>query len=301
MRTKFLWLCLLLSWNTSALAALDVLACEPQWAALTLALGGEHVNVRSATTALQDPHQIQARPSLIAQARKADLLVCSGAGLEAGWLPPLLRKSANNGIQPGASGYFMATDAVELLEKPDSIDRSQGHVHAAGNPHVELDPHNMLAIASALTERLIELQPSAEADFSAAEQRFSNQMHDFLQDPHWQRKMQALAGKRYVAYHPNWTYLAAWLGMECVGTLEPKPGIPPTSGHISKLVKQLQQQPVAMILYATYQNDRAARSLGNRTATPVIGLPFSVQDWQQPNALIQRYQQLLEDLTDTTG
>ena len=160
------YLCLLpVLFTTSVYAQLNVFACEPEWKALVEVLGGEHVQAFSATTAYQDPHYIEARPSLIAKARQADLLVCAGAGLEEGWLPTLLLKANNRNIQPGTSGYFMATDYVLLKEIPTSIDRSQGHIHAAGNPHIHLDPRNMLIIAQPLVERLIEIDPANQADY----------------------------------------------------------------------------------------------------------------------------------------
>ena len=138
-------------------AALRVLACEPEWGALVQELGGALVEVSVATTALQDPHQIQAKPSLIAKARNADLLVCTGAELEVGWLPVLLQQSGNAKIQPGQPGNFAAADFVRKLDVPTQVDRSQGDVHAAGNPHIQTDPRNIALVATALTERLQQL------------------------------------------------------------------------------------------------------------------------------------------------
>src|SRR3954468_9098879 len=135
-------------------AALRVLACEPEWASLVQELGGPLVDVASATTALQDPHQVQARPSLIARVRNADLVVCTGAELEVGWLPVLLQQSGNDKVQAGQPGNFAAADFVRKLEIPATVDRAQGDVHAAGNPHIQTDPRNIAAVARALTTRL---------------------------------------------------------------------------------------------------------------------------------------------------
>ena len=129
-------------------AALRVFACEPEWGALAQELGGDLVDVSVATTALQDPHQIQAKPSLIARARNADLVVCTGAELEIGWLPVLLQQSGNAKVQPGQPGNFAAADYVRKLEVPTQLDRSQGDVHAAGNPHIQTDPRNIAQVAS---------------------------------------------------------------------------------------------------------------------------------------------------------
>jgi zinc/manganese transport system substrate-binding protein len=143
-----------LAFTLPAHAALRVFACEPEWGALAQALGGNLVDVSVATTALQDPHQIQARPSLIARMRNADLVVCTGAELEIAWLPVLLQQSGNPKVQPGQSGYFEAARYVRMLEIPASVDRSQGDVHAAGNPHIQIDPRNIAAVANALGAKL---------------------------------------------------------------------------------------------------------------------------------------------------
>ena len=135
-------------------AALRVLACEPEWGSLVQELGGSLVDVSVATTALQDPHQIQAKPSLIARARNADLVVCTGAELEIGWLPVLLQQSGNGKVQPGQAGNFAAADVVRKLDVPGQLDRSQGDVHAAGNPHIQTDPRNIAQVAASLGARL---------------------------------------------------------------------------------------------------------------------------------------------------
>ena len=138
-------------------AALNILACTPEWGALAKELGGDKVSVYTATTALQDPHRVEARPSLIARARNADLMVCTGAQLEIGWAPLLQTQSGNAKIQTGQPGYFEAASAVSLIEKPTSVDRSLGDVHPAGNPHLHLDPRNIAAVATALAERMASL------------------------------------------------------------------------------------------------------------------------------------------------
>src|SRR3954467_6277071 len=145
---------LMLSASPAALAALNVFACTPEWGSLAKELGGDKATVYVATTALQDPHRIEARPSLIARARSADLMVCTGAELEIGWVPLLQTQSGNPKIQPGQPGYFEAASAISLIEKPDRADRSMGDVHAAGNPHLHLDPRNVAAVAAALAARI---------------------------------------------------------------------------------------------------------------------------------------------------
>ncbi len=265
---------LLLSLLSNAVyAQLNVFSCEPEWAALTRSLGGNAVKVYSATTAQQDPHHIQARPSLIAKTRRADLLVCTGADLEVGWLPLLLRKSGNGKIQSGQAGHFMAADQVTLLEKPVVLDRSLGDIHAAGNPHIHLDPKRILTIAKALSARLEKIDATNSDLYQKNLQDFTRTWNQATAQ--WQPRTQRLRGKQIVVRHNNWVYLEQWLGLKKVATLEPKPGIPPSSSHLREVLDRLEQSPAEMILYADYQNDKSVRWLSQKTNIPSVGLPFS--------------------------
>src|SRR6266581_1806197 len=143
-----------------ALCAVNVFACEPEWAALAQELGGDKVSVFSATTAKQDPHRLEARPSLIARIRSADLVICSGSELEVGWLPLLFTQSGNDRIQPGSPGFIEASQFVVKLEVPKVVDRALGDIHPSGNPHIHLDPRNIARVAAVLTERLVQLDPA---------------------------------------------------------------------------------------------------------------------------------------------
>ncbi len=160
-----------------ALAALNVFACEPEWAALASELGGDKVSVYAATTALQDAHHIEARPSLIARARSADLLICSGSELEIGWVPLLLTQSGNSRIQQGSPGYLEASQFVERIEIPKVVDRSLGDIHPAGNPHVHTDPRNIARVAEVLTQRFAQIDPADAEVFKARAESFK---------PRWQ-------------------------------------------------------------------------------------------------------------------
>lgn len=268
-------------------AQLNVFACEPEWAALTRALGTDAVKVYSATTAQQDAHHIQARPSLIAKVRRADLLVCTGAELEVGWLPLLLRKSGNNKIQPNNAGYFMAADHIPLLEKPITLDRSLGDIHAAGNPHFHFDPKRILQIAKALTIRLSEVDPENANVYIKNGKVFTRQWNQAIVQ--WEQQFQALRGKKIVVSHNSWVYLEQWLGLKKVATLEPKPGISPSSLHLSKILTELQKDPADMILYADYQNGKSARWLSKKTGLPIVALPFSVSEEESLNQWFDRF------------
>jgi zinc/manganese transport system substrate-binding protein len=257
-----------------SLAALNVLACEPEWAALTSEIGGDKVKVSSATTATQDPHRIEARPSLIARTRNADLLVCTGLELETGWLPILLQQSGNPKIALGQPGNFEAGNFVQRLEVPTRVDRSEGDVHASGNPHIQQDPRNIARVADALAKRLSEIDPGNAAYYQTRHKDFSGRWNTAIQK--WEQQAATLKGMPVVEHHKNMEYLMHWLGLRQVGMLEPKPGVEPSAAHLSGLLSQLQRQPAKMVLRAAYQDGRASEWLAEHAHIPAIVLPFTV-------------------------
>lgn len=266
-----------------ATAALRVLACEPEWAALVQELAGDKVSVSSATTALQDAHHIEAKPSLIARARNADLVVCSGSELEVGWLPLLLRQSGNERIQPGTPGYVETSQLVSRLEIPKSVDRSLGDIHAAGNPHVHLDPNNIARIAQVLRDRLAQLDPPNAGTYAERTTAFLARWRDAIR--RWEAEAAPLRGLTMVVYHKNMAYLNAWLGLREVGSLEPKPGIPPTTAHLADLITRMQAEPAKVIVYVAYNNPQAAEFLSARTRIPAVMLPFTIGGSEQAKDL----------------
>ena len=282
--------------SSQAAATMKVFACEPEWQALVEALGGKHVNVYSATSAFQDPHHIEARPSLIAKVRQADLLVCTGAELEIGWLPLLLRKSGNTTIQQGEPGFFLAASKVQTIEIPTKLDRSQGDVHASGNPHVHWDPYRLLTIAQLLNQRLQKIDPQHTVDYAAQYEKFSANWQSATQ--RWEAEASVLRGKKVIVYHKNWSYLLKWLGIEVVGDLEPKPGIPPTSSHLASLINVVKTEQPAFILMANYQDDKGAQWLSQRTGVPVLELPFTVDGNPESDRLDTLYDDVLSTLTN---
>jgi zinc/manganese transport system substrate-binding protein len=255
-------------------ADLRVLTCEPEWAALVESLGGDAVSVNSATSGLQDPHRIQARPSLMAQARRADLLVCTGADLEIGWLPLLLRQSANGSIQTGQPGHFFASDYVTMLDVPSRVDRAEGDIHPYGNPHIHLNPRNIGFVAQALSERLAELDPDNAATYQRRNDEFQTSWSAAVET--WETRAAALRGLKVSIYHKSWVYLFTWLGIDEVATLEPKPGVPPSGAHLAGVLERVQSQSVRAVIRAAYQDDRASRWLSERAELPELVLPFTV-------------------------
>lgn len=255
-------------------AALRVFACEPEWGALVQELGGNLVEVSVATGALQDPHQIQAKPSLIARARNADLVVCTGAELEIGWLPILLQQSGNAKVQPGQPGNFAAADYVRKLDVPGQLDRSQGDVHAAGNPHVQTDPRNIAQVATALGTRLQQVDPAHAAEYARRQADFAQRWQQAI--ARWSAQAAPLKGVPVVSQHKAFTYLYDWLGLKEVAVLEPKPGVEPTASHLQGVLSALKGTPVRMVIHAAYQDPRASEWLNTNAGVPAVKLPFTV-------------------------
>lgn len=256
-----------------AQAKLTVFACEPEWGALLTEVGGEQVSVDVATSALQDVHQIEAKPSLIAKVRRADLVVCTGAELEAGWLPQLLRQAGNAKVASGA-GLFMAASQVTTLEKPAQLDRAAGDVHPDGNPHIQMDPHRLLAVATALSARLAQIDPGNAVQYQQRLADFSVRWKAAM--VRWEARAVPLKGAKIIVQHNSWIYLVQWLGLSQIGALEAKPGVPPTSAHLAGMVAlSTEQKPIA-IVRAAYQEPKASHWLSERTGVPDIALPFTV-------------------------
>jgi len=251
-----------------------VLACEPEWAALVREIAGDKASVNSATTALQDSHRIEARPSLIARMRTADLVVCTGSGLEIGWLPLLLTQAGNPRVQPGNPGYFEASRYVARIEIPAAIDRAQGDIHPGGNPHIQTDPRNIAKVAEAVMERLIRLDAANAQAYRTRGNLFLDRWRAAIQ--RWEQQAAPLRGVPIVVDHNDWSYLANWIGLREIGSLEPKPGIPPTSTHLAELVSRMQRDPAKIIIYAAYNSPKPAGFLSERTKIPAVMLPLTV-------------------------
>jgi zinc/manganese transport system substrate-binding protein len=267
-------LTLIAAWSIPASAALNVFATVPEWGALAAELGGDKVSVYTATNALQDPHHVEAKPSLIARARGADLIVATGAELEIGWLPLVLQQAGNPKVQPGQPGYFEAAPFVTLLDKPARLDRADGDVHAAGDPHIQTDPRNFARIAGPLSAKLAQLDPANAAFYQARYKAFSDRWTAAI--ARWETEAAPLKGVAVLVQHKGFTYLIAWLGLKEVAALEPKPGIEPTTAHLAEVLALAQRQPVKMVLRAAYQSDRASQWIAERAKINAVVLPFTV-------------------------
>jgi zinc/manganese transport system substrate-binding protein len=271
-----------------AAADIHVFACEPEWGALTRELAGDKADVYTATNPFQDPHHIQARPSLISRLRRADLAVCTGAQLEIGWMPQLLLQSGNDRIQKGRPGHFEAASHVKLLEVPESVNRALGDVHPDGNPHIQSDPRNIGAAAAALTARLELIDPANSGYYAARGADFLKRWNAAI--ARWTEEAKPLRGVRVVVHHDGWAYLFNWLGIDKAGALEPKPGVPPSAGHLAELKEELAGNPARMVIRAAYQDDRADHWLSAQTGIPAVELPFTVGGTPAASDLFGLYQ-----------
>lgn len=259
---------------TPAQALVNVFATVPEWGALAAELGGDKVKVYTATTGLQDPHRIQARPSLIANARSADLVVATGAELEIGWLPLVVRESGNARIQVGQPGYFEAARFVSLLEVPAVLDRAHGDVHAAGNPHVQTDPRNLLPVGEALAKRLGEIDPANASVYASRYREFAQRWREAI--ARWEKAAAPLKGVPILVQHKAFPYLQNWLGLREVGALEPKAGVEPSAAYLADTVSRLAAQPARMVIYPAYQYDTPSKWVSERARIPAVALPFTV-------------------------
>lgn len=278
--------------------AQTIFACEPEWAALVRTLlPGARVFV--ATHAGQDPHHIEARPSLIAQMRAADTVVCTGAELESGWLPVLQQRAGN----PRARHPFFAAGQVELLDpRPGALATPwSGDVHAHGNPHLHADPHRVALVAAALAQWLAADYPAHSAEIAQRHAAFATRWQAAIVD--WERRAAPLRGMRVAAQHTGFAYLWRWLGVEQAADLEPRPGMAPTPGHLNRVRDALRTTPPTAVVVASYQDQRPARWLvgqlvdGGR-AVPLLVLPATVSENADAAALEAWFSALVDALLE---
>ena len=291
------WTVLLAGAICAPASAFTVFACEPEWAALTRVLMPD-ATVYTATHSRQDPHHIEARPALIAQLRSADLAVCTGASLEAGWLPALQERAGNAKVQNSAQGMFFAASEVDLIDPQPGAGGNPfaGDVHAEGNPHVHADPRNLVKIAAALSERMQTLAPSEASQIRQRHARFDAAWKQRIKE--WEQRAAPLRDKSVAAQHTAFGYLWKWLGIKQIADLEPKPGMAPTPGHLQRLLETLRPQPPVAVVVSSYQDPRSARWLVSQLGdkVPLLTLPATIEDDRAPDALGRWFDQLLDAL-----
>lgn len=281
--SRWLTLCVLIGLVSLPVRAdFHVFACEPEWTALARTFMPD-AHFTTATSYLQDPHYIEARPSLIAAMGRADIAVCTGASLEAGWLPTLLQRAGNPKVQQGRPGLFFAADHAQLYAPHDHVDRSMGDVHPEGNPHVHLSPDQLPEIAEVLAERLGELRPENSADIFARYIKWRVNWN--FRRAEWRERAKALQGHSVVVQHTSFSYLLRWLGVAATIDLEPKPGLSPSASHLSQLLTDRGLDKAAAILIASHQNRKPAEWLAEQTRKPILVLPGTVTEKPQTDTL----------------
>ncbi len=259
----------------AAQARLTVLATTEDLATLARTVGGTHIEVTSLTRGTQDAHFVEAKPSMIRQLARADLFLVVGADLEIGWLQPLLETARNVRVQPGTPGYLDLSTSVVLLDKPTGpVSRAQGDVHAAGNPHYWLDPRNGLRMSKAIAARLTDIDPGHADAFRANLAAFERQLSERLTQ--WQAQLAPLKGQPVITYHKSFVYLAHAFGFDIVGEIEPKPGIPPSTAHLQRLIQQIRAQKIGLLIMEPYYERRSADYLREKTGIRIAVVPNSV-------------------------
>lgn len=265
------WIALLLCAGAPpASAVLRVVASTPDVADVTRRIGGERVSVTPIASGAQDPHKVPVKPSFVTKLNRADALVVQGLGLEHAFIPPLLEAARNPKILPGAPGYIDAALHVTPLEVPSSQSRAQGDLHALGNPHYNLDPERGKQMAQAIAEGLARLDPAGEAAYREGLARFSAEVDRRLAE--WLERAAPLRGVKIVSHHDDLPYLAERFGLVRVGTLEVKPGVPPTPGHLEALTRLMQREQVRLIVHEVSYDPALARSLAQRTGARIATL-----------------------------
>jgi len=276
-----------------SLAKLKVVATYPWIGELVKEVGKDRVSLYVIAKGTEDPHFVVPKPSHIAKMRDADLLIVQGASLEVGFLPPLLQQSNNPKIQPERQGYLDLSQFVELIEKPVSVSRAMGDVHPEGNPHYQLDPHNIPPLARAIAERLCQLDSPNCAYYRGNLEDFLRRWNAGLTE--WDREFAKLKGIKVIQYHKLYDYFLQKYGMVLVGTLEPLPGIPPTGKHIEGLISQA--QGVKFILQYVYHEKRTAQFVAQRLNAKVVILPHDVGVVPEAKDLFSLFDEILKRLS----
>jgi ABC-type Zn uptake system ZnuABC Zn-binding protein ZnuA len=267
-RLSFCSLVLLLGLPLAAHAKLKVVTTTPDFAAIAQAIGGDRVEATALAKPTEDPHFVDAKPSLIVKLNNADVLIEGGAELEIGWLPALLQSTRNGRIAIGSPGRVLASEVIELLEVPTTLDRSRGDVHALGNPHYMTDPVNALRVARRIADVFGQLDGASRDVYQANLKKFSDALEARLAE--WQKRLAPFKGQRVVAYHNSWPYFARRFGLQIDLFLEPKPGLPPTPAHLAEVMAKMKESGARVILVQPYLSRRTAESVARNTGAVVV-------------------------------
>ena len=286
-------------WSVGATAKFNIFACEPEWGALAKEITGNKAKIYVATGPNQDAHYIRAKPSLIAKIRIADLVFCTGAELEIGWLPVLLNKAGKTSVQPGEVGMLFAADYVDKLEIPAVVDRQQGDVHPSGNPHIQLDPRNFLPVARELASRLTRLDSKSAPIFAGNLESFEKSWQKSID--RWQLAASDLRGRKVVVYHRQWSYLLDWLDIISIADVEPKPGVPPSGKHLVDTITVIEQKNPFGILYSSFAITGPVTWLQQNTEIAAVELPGTLGGVPGTDTLPALFEVIIGRLNDAAA
>jgi zinc/manganese transport system substrate-binding protein len=251
-----------------ALAKLNVVATTPDLASIAREIGGDHIELTTLAKPTEDPHFVDAKPSLIVKLNRSDAVIEGGAELEMGWLPRLLDQARNLKLAPGAPGHIACAQGIALKEIPSTLDRSKGDIHAAGNPHYLMDPLNAKIVAQTITDAFCALDAKACDDYRANLKKFTGALDAKMAE--WQKKLEPFKGQQVVAYHNSWLYFGDRFGLRIDLFLEPKPGVPPTPKHLAEVIIKMKQDKVRVILVDPYLDRRTAETVAGKTDATVV-------------------------------
>lgn len=256
------------------LAHMNIAVSYPYIGALTKTIGGEHITTVVLAKGNWDPHFVVPRPSLISKVRNADALIMNGGQLEIGWLPPLINRAGNPKAKPGTSTFLNLSHHVELIHKPQNVDRSGGDIHPDGNPHFHLDPNNILVLANSIKKFLISIDSEHSNIYETNFLSFKSKWDGNLEI--WKKRMEANRNKKVIQFHDNLAYFNKNYGLQSIATIEPLPGIPPSSKHTFKLIKLIKEQKPCCILHDVYHSTKTAEYISDKTGINIVLMPHDI-------------------------
>ena len=276
------------------LAKMNVAVSYPYIGALVDEVTKGNVNITVLAKGDWDPHFVVPKPSLISKLRRSDALIMNGAQLEIGWLPPLIRRAANSKVQVNASSFLNLSHQIKMIQIPQSVDRSLGDVHPDGNPHFHLDPHNIVPLAQSITRFMSQLDEQHKEEYEKNLQAFVLRWEKNL--IRWDAMMKDKRGIKIIQYHDNFAYFNNAYGLESIATIEPLPGIPPSSRHVIKLISIIKSQKPCCILHDVYHATKTANYLKNKTGIKIIIMPHDIHALDNIESLESLYEYIIKGL-----
>lgn len=276
-------------------AKLDIAVTYTYIADITKKVGADLVSINTLSKPKEDPHFVIARPSLIAKLRNVDLLILNGGQIEIGWLPPLIKRANNAKVFDGAKGFLDLSNSIDMMDEQHDVDRAHGDVHPDGNPHFILDPHNVPIIAKAILDKLSQLDAKNSANYQANYEKFVAKWNENLKV--WDKKMKPFEGRKVIQYHKSFDYFLKRYKMESLNTIEPIPGISPTSKHIIELIKEIKDEKTPiLIMHDVYHNRKAAQLISSKTNLKIINVPHDVDALKGANNIENFYNSIIDGL-----